>query len=303
MSWSTKVVAEPTTHPRRSAARSEHVEPVLPLWFTLLLAAAITTVTVYGLVYADAYRVSPGVRETLPDTLRGQDLLTLLTVPVLVWTAMRARRGSLRAHLVWLALLLYYAYSYLMYVVAPFNDVFLLYVAVIGLSTYALFNGLVRLDIHTAAPAFASVRTRALAYFLLVVGTLFVGLWLSQIIPAIPGGVPGGLFVYDIPSTVHVLDLAYILPLILATGVLLLRGHPVAPVLAVLVLVKMLTLGLALLLMAGFVVAGGGVLHDSSEPYIWGAITVISAGWLYGVMRRIDPAPPGWLRPTLWPQS
>jgi hypothetical protein len=308
VSWSARVVAEPATRPRRAtcprraAARSRHVEPVLPLWFTLLLAAVVTAVTVYGLGYADAYRVSPGVRQTLPDTLRGQDLLTLLTVPALIWTAMRARRGSLRAHLVWLALLLYYAYSYLMYVVAPFNDVFLLYVAVIGLSTYGMFNGLVRIDIHAAAPAFTPVRTRALAYFLLVVGTLFVGLWLSQVIPAIPGGVPDGLFVYDIPSTVHVLDLAYVLPLILATGVLLLRGHRAAPVLAVLVLVKMLTLGLALLLMAGFVVGGGGELSDPSEPYIWGAITVLGAGWLYALMRRVAPAPPGWLRPELWPQ-
>jgi hypothetical protein len=296
-------VAAPTTHPRRTETRSGHVEPVLPPWFTLLLAGAITAVTVYGLGYADAYRVSPGVRETLPDTLRGQDLLTLLTVPVLVWTALRARRGSLRAHLVWLALLLYYAYSYLMYVVAPFNDAFLLYVAVIGLSSYGLFNGLVRLDIHTAAPAFAAVRTRALASFLLVVGTLFTALWLAQIIPAIPGGLPDGRVVYDIPSTVHVLDLAYILPLVVATGVLLLRGHPVAPVLGVLVLVKMLTLGLALLLMDSFVIAGGGELSDPAEPYIWGTITVISAGWLYALMRRLGPAPPGWLRPTVWPQS
>lgn len=302
MSGSTRVVAEPATGPQRAAARSGLVEPVLPLWFTVLLAAAITAVTVYGLGYADAYRVSPGVRETLPDTLRGQDLLTSLTVPVLVWTAVRARRSSLRAHLVWLALLLYYAYSYLMYVVAPFNDVFLLYVAIIGLSTYGLFNGLVRIDIHTAAPAFTSLRTRALAYFLLAVGTLFTALWLSEIIPAIPGGLPDDLFVYDIPSTVHVLDLAYVMPLIVATGILLLRGHRVAPVLAVLVLVKMLTIGLALLLMAGFVVAGGGELSDPSEPYIWSAITAISAGWLYALMRRIDPAPPGWLRPELWPQ-
>jgi hypothetical protein len=40
------------------------------------------------------------------------------------------------------------------------------------------------------------------------------------------------LFVYDIPNTVHVLDLAIVLPLMIATGALLLRGHPVAPVLA-----------------------------------------------------------------------
>jgi hypothetical protein len=295
-------MAAPITLPRQHAAHPEHKEPVLPLWFTALLATVIVTVTVYGLVAADAYRVSPGVRETLPDTLRGQDLLTLLTVPALIWAGLRARSGSVRAHVVWLALLMYYAYSYVMYVVAPYNDVFLGYVAVIGLATYGLFNGLVRLDIHAAAPAFARVRTRALACFLLAVGALFIGLWLSQNITAIPGGVPDGLFVYDIPSTVHVLDLAFVLPLVVATGVLLLRGHRAAPVLAVLVLVKMFTLGLALLLMVGFVIAGGGELFDPSEPFIWGGITVITGGWLYAIMRRTEAAPPGWLRPTLWPE-
>jgi hypothetical protein len=256
--------------------------------------------TGYGLLAEGAYRVSPGVRDTLPQTLRGQDLLTLLAVPVLVWTAVRARAGSLRAHVVWLAVLLYVAYSYLMYVVAPFNDVFLLYVAAIGLSSYGLFNGLVRVDMNVAGAAFADLPRRALGGFLVAVGVLFVGLWLSHILPAVPGGVPEGLFVYDIPSTVHVLDLAYVLPLLIATGILLFRGHAAAPVLATLLLVKMLTLGLALLFMVGFVYADTGSA-DVGEAVIWATITVVSAAWLAWIFRRTHAPAAPWLRPTVWP--
>jgi hypothetical protein len=290
---------------QRSAAPAEHARPStpgrpLPLGFTLALAAVLVAATGYGLLADGAYRVSPGVRETLPQALRGQDLLTLLTVPVLVWAAVRARAGSLHAHVVWLAVLLYVAYSYLMYVVAPFNDAFLLYVSAIGLASYGLFNGLVRLDMHVAVSAFDRLPRRGLGVFLLAVGVLFVGLWLSHILPAIPGGVPDGLFVYDIPSTVHVLDLAYVLPLILATGVLLLRRHAAAPVLATLLLVKMVTLGLALLFMVGFVYADTGSV-DVGEAVIWATLTAVNAAWLATVFRGMRAPDAPWLRPRVWP--
>jgi hypothetical protein len=50
------------------------------------------------------------------------------------------------------------------------------------------------------------------------------------------------------------------------TGVLLLRGHPVAPVLAAIALVKMLTLGLALLAMNAFMAASTGRWIRPSRP-------------------------------------
>lgn len=282
--------------PKRPEPRKPQV---LPLGYTVGLAAVLLAVTLYGLLVEGAYRVPLGVRESLPETLRGQDMLTLLTVPILLWASVRARAGSLRAHIVWLALLFYVAYTYLMYVVTPFNDVFLLYVAAIGLASFGLLNGLVRIDVTVASAAFSRFPRRGLSVFLLAVGALFVALWLAQILPAIPGGVPDGLIVYDIPNTVHVLDLAIVLPLMIATGVLLFRGHQVAPVLATLLLVKMTTVGLALMFMNGFVYAGGGQLNVA-ETAIWGVIVVAGTAWLLMVMRRVRRVPDGWLRPGVW---
>ncbi|HEX6328794.1 MAG TPA: hypothetical protein VFZ72_19660 [Jiangellaceae bacterium] len=273
--------------------------PVLPLWYSVGVAVVLLAVTLYGLLVEGAYRAPPGVRETLPQTLRGQDLLTLLTVPVLLWAGMRARAGSLRAHIVWLALLFYIAYTYLMYVVTPFNEVFLLYVAAIGLASYGVLNGLMRIDVTVASAAFTEFPRRGLGAFLLAVGALFASLWLAQILPAIRGEVPEALIVYDIPNMVHVLDLAVVLPLMIATGVLLFRGHQVAPVLATLLLVKMTTVGLALIFMNGFGYAEGSEINVA-ETAIWGVIVVFGAAWLVVVMRRIHRAPDGWLRPGLW---
>jgi hypothetical protein len=83
------------------------------------------------------------------------------------------------------------------------------------------------------------------------------------------------------------------------TGILLLRGHPVAPVLAAIVLVKTLTLGLALLSMNAFVAASGGRV-DPFEPLIWSAIVAISLGWLIAGARRLRPTRSPWLRPGVW---
>ena len=274
-------------------------ERTLPLWYSLLLAGVLIAATGYGLLVDGAYRAPDGVRPTLPETLRGQDLVTLLAAFALIWGAVRARAGSLAGHVVWLAVMLYVPYTYLMYVVAPYNDALLLYIAAIGLGTYGLINGLVRLDAAAVGAAFAEVPRRGVGWFLIVVGVLFATLWLVDILSVWPGGIPDSLFTYDIPSIVHVLDLAIVLPLLILTGVLLLRDHPVAPVLAAILLVKTLTLGLALLSMNAFVAASGGEI-DPFEPVLWTVVVVVTLGWLIVGARRMRSVPPPWLRPGVW---
>ncbi len=284
---------------RGTAATTRPSGEPLPLWYSLLLAAVLLAATGYGLLVEGAYRAPEGVRPTLPETLRGQDLVTLGAAVALVWGAVRARAGSLAGHIVWCAVTLYVAYTYLMYVVTPYNDALLLYIAAIGLATFGLLNGLFRLDGEAIAEAFAEVPRRGVAWFLLVVGALFSVLWLVDILSVWPGGVPDSLFTYDLPSIVHVLDLGLALPLVLLTGVLLLRGHPVAPVLAAIVLVKTLTLGLALLSMHAFITVSTGTF-DPAEPVLWAVVAVVTALLLARGARGMQPTRRPWLRRQLW---
>ena len=73
---------------------------------------------------------------------KGQDLGNLLAVVVLVVAALRYRKGSQRAALVWLGALLYLIYAFIVYAVAVhLNYLFLVYVAVLGLSAWGvIFN-------------------------------------------------------------------------------------------------------------------------------------------------------------------
>jgi hypothetical protein len=99
----------------------------------VLLAMVLFAATSFGLLVEGAYPRPRACVPTLPETLRGQDLVTLLAAIALLWGGIRARRGSLAGHVVWLAVCLYVPYTYLMYVVAPYNDALLVYIAAIGL--------------------------------------------------------------------------------------------------------------------------------------------------------------------------
>ena len=267
----------------------------LPLWYSLVLGIVLTAATAYGLLVHGVYRVSPGIRSDFAEVMRGQDLLTLVTVPVLVLAAVRARAGALRWHLLWLGLLLYYLYSYVAYAFAPYDDAFLLYVAVLGLSGYGLLDGLLRLDVHVVGPATARVSRRAPAWFLIGVAALFLVLWMALILPAIPGDLPGGRMTYDIPSAVHVLDLAFVLPLLFATGRMLLRHHPAGPALGTVLLCKLVTLGLALLSMSAF-----SSRANPGEAALWAVIVLVSGGLLVRVLRQTDEPSRPFLRDGLW---
>lgn len=60
---------------------------------------------------------------------------------------------------------------------------------------------------------------------------------------------------YDLPNPIHLLDLAWVIPAAILTAVLLRRSRPAGPVLAAVLLVKLLTLSLAIMFMAGFMAA------------------------------------------------
>ncbi|GGD30244.1 hypothetical protein [Nocardioides daphniae] len=66
--------------------------------------------------------------------------IALLAVALLVVSGLGRWGGSHRAGLVWLGALLYFVYAFVVYAMAVhFNSLFLAYVAVLGLSTYAAF--------------------------------------------------------------------------------------------------------------------------------------------------------------------
>ena len=237
--------------------------PRLTLVLGLFAAALAGLASLVGLLVPDFYHRDPAL---VAPQLLGQDLVTLvLAVPLLAWSARLAWRGSPRAQVALAGLLLYLAYTYATYAMGVrFNALFLVYVAVLGASTAALFLALARLPLDAATPrAWARLPRRALATLFFAIALVFVGLWMADVVPAmLSGRPPAAALETDTPTgLIHVMDLAFVLPLCVAAGVLLLRREASGMMLAGVVLVKTATLALAVLAMAAFVLLDGQAVN------------------------------------------
>lgn len=225
---------------------------------SLLIIAFGTAAAAAGLFAPELYRDAASV---LPQAM-GQDAVTLFViVPLLGIATTFMWRGSLGGRLLWLGSLGYMAYAYGTYALwARWNPLFLLYVAVFGLSLYAVALGLVRTDAARVALAVRGrIPTRLIAGFLVATAVLVSALWLAEQVTALVSGVvpPSIVQLEAGTNVVHVFDLGIVMPAFVIAAVLLLRGRPWGPVLAAMLLVKAATIGLAVLAMIWFMARSG----------------------------------------------
>ena len=109
---------------------------------------------------------------------------------------------------------------------------------------------------------------------------LFAGLWLTVLVPvALGGGPPEPEGVGGTPYPVFWLDLAVTLPAIAAVGVLLVLDRPAGPPLAVVALVKIVTLFSALWAGPALALATGQDVHLGPDAGPSLVLLVVSA-WL-----------------------
>lgn len=201
------------------------------LWLWLSLTAALIAAggSVVGLL-APA-RIYGQETVALADASAAQDVVNLVLVaPLMAVLAVSASRGSLRAYLCWLGFLAFTIYNYAIYTFAVhFGPLFLVWIGVLGLSLFALIGGMSTLDGATVKAWFGHRAAPMPAWTLIVVATLFSWLWLREIVPDLLAGRPStSAGDWSLPTNpVHVLDLAFFLPAVVASGALLLRRHPV----------------------------------------------------------------------------
>jgi hypothetical protein len=166
----------------------------------------------------------------LADAATAQDLVTLLLVaPLLIVLGVLASGGSLPAHLGWLGCLAFTAYNYAIHAISiQFGPLFLPWVAVLGLSIFALLGGLSTLDVAAVGRRFTGRTLPTVGWLLIVAAAVFALLWLSEIVPDLAAGDPSSSAgTWRVPTNpVHVLDLASFLPAVAVSCVLVLRRHP-----------------------------------------------------------------------------
>jgi hypothetical protein len=212
----------------------------------------------------------------------GQDIVNLGVVfPALIITSFLIKKGSERAILVWLGLVVYMAYSYVLYAFfMHFGPWFLVYIAVLGISFYTLVGSII--ELVNQGNGVRGAR-KGPSIYLFANGFIFATLWLIEIISSSwKGEVPKsatdvGLWI----NPVQVMDLAFLLPAMIMTSIWLWQRKNIGYLFAVPMMIFSVTMAAAIISMI-FTMKTRGVL-DTFGPAPMMAMNVIFG--LYFVYR------------------
>jgi len=252
---------------------------------TIVLTSIATTV---GLFVPGFYRDAP----VLLPQVYGQDLLTLaVAVPALAASLFFAVRGSLRAYVAWLGVTGYLLYTYASYAfMTAFNELYLVYVALLWLTLFAFVGGMARLDPAALKRRVGESPVRPYVAFQLLLVGLISALWLSAILPAILAGtVPPSVAEAGLPtSVIYSLDLGIVVPAFALSAYWLRNRRPWGYAFTAVLLVKIATLGGAVLAMTLFMIRDGQSV-PLPQIVIFGALTLVGAVLTGRFLYAVDP--------------
>jgi len=226
-----QVTLSDTSRTRRPMAGSAGTERQLALpigragyWLSgsLALVAAIA---------ASGTALVPGVLRgtaVMNGSARGTALVVLLiAVPALAVAMSFAARGSARAQVVWLGTVGYILYNSVLFLfMTPFNNLFLVYVAMMSLAIWSAAIVIRGVGVESFRERFSpKLPVRAIAIYLLAVVALNFLAWMRGVVPGVlSSSSPSFLDGTGMPtSALYVQDLAFWLPLIAVSAVWLWR--------------------------------------------------------------------------------
>jgi hypothetical protein len=241
-------------------------------WLSALLAGLLVVSSIIGLTFG-----SSGLYAAYPASLAGligQDIVTLgVGLPLLLAGMWLTRRGWNGGPLVWAGALFYFAYSYYFFLVGAFNALFLVYVAIVGSSLYALLALLFRLDATALMAQFTDrAPVRRTAAFFIVTGSLFAVMWGGLSI----GSVASATSPDPVVHLVVAIDGAVLLPLLVVGGLKLWRHEPWGYVLGGFLLTKVTATGFTLAFTSALGMWWAGSA-DPSQAFLAGLFAVMAA--------------------------
>ncbi len=218
------------------------------LWSTIAISLLLAITAVAGLFWPATY-----ARETPYSRAGGyaSDIVDLfLVVPILLISGTMGFRQSVPARLVWLGAQGYLLYNLVIYAFGVhFNALFLIYCATLSLCLYATVFTLPLISLAQIAEAYgprAPRKTIGVVFLVLAIQTAAFDVR-DDIVAILAGRVPPDIINANQPvNFIHVLDLAFLLPALCITAILLFRkkssGYVLAPVLLTLLAIMSLEL-------------------------------------------------------------
>jgi hypothetical protein len=256
------------------------------------IVALSTLSSVIALVSSSSSLLNSNIyANTLPPELLvgsiGFDAMSLLVSVAMLLCLAGIKAGHDRWWLVWTGLQGFLTYAYALYAFGlVFTPLYLLYIAIVGLSAFALalfwrsVNPRLLLHVKMANPP-----RRTMGTALLTISSVFTVVWIVALAEAIAQAV-------ELPAaTVIVLDLAFTLPLLAIVGLLLLQKKPMGYLLApgAFGLSAAITLGVAFGEFARPLMGGRFSWH-TTMPYLLPGLICFGFSWL--AFRRVGHSLP-----------
>jgi hypothetical protein len=154
----------------------------LAYWLSSALSIAAAVVSAVAVLHPSLFR-DPAMTV---GNARGTDLVILVVaVPALLVSMIATARGSIGATMVWLGALSYILYNAVFFAFdVAFNQMFLLYVAVLSLAIWSLVALLLGIDAARVQACMTNrLPVRSIATYLLATTVLFAIVWLRDILP------------------------------------------------------------------------------------------------------------------------
>lgn len=250
--------------------------PDVWLWSSVFVSILVTITSLSGIFLERTYSREA---EAWAVQAIGQDYANLAVVILLLASTYYVSKNSLRAYLVWLGVYIYIIYAFFIYAFAVhFNFLFLIYIIILGVSFFTLIGGLRAVDTaNLMAPFLSNTRSKMVGALLMIIGVLFGLLWLSEIVPSLLSNeIPTSLAETGLwVNPVHVLDLAFLLPGMVITSVLLCRRN-------------ILGFLLAVPLMVFSVIMSAGMISMFIISAIWGLPSSLPAGMIIGLIMLLS---------------
>ena len=261
---------------------------------SILVLASVSSLL--GLFRSGHYRAPP----ELVDSYQIQDLAILVVgVPVLAIGLWYAARGSPRGRIVWLGGLAYMTYIWVSIAIQiPFNELFLVYIALFGLSLFTLVGGTVTTDADIIRRTLDDhINPSVYSGGLSLIGFGLTALWLSDVVPPLLGGTTPLLVEEMGPQAMatHVIDLGVVVPSIFLAAVWLFRERIWGYVFAGVMLVLGATLAAPIALMTiWFIIDGTVTISPIAAVFTFLPIAVsvlLAVTYIASMKRRADSPP------------
>ena len=221
--------------------------------------------------------------------MQANDLITLVVgLPLLIVATWLAFRGSLRGRLLLTGTLGFFLYTYIsMSMLAAYNSLFLIYVALFGLSLYAFILSMLSFDLADLPRHFSPNLPHGwIAGVLFAMGGFLFLAWMGRIIPPLLQNTTPALE-NTTTLVIQVMDLVLIMPLAILSGILLLRRTAWGYLLASVTVLKGLTMALAVSTM-GINMALNGVPDSSVILIIFLILTFLNFISAVLLLKNVD---------------